>query len=85
MSSEEKVPAAVVPVRQNIEFTPEQFARYEALLEKIAWNGESLPTNRADMLLELLAFFAEKTGPRHPKTSASGSPALVNRLRMTPL
>jgi hypothetical protein len=57
---QKRQPAAVVPVRQTIEFTPEQFARYEALLEKIAKNGQNLPANRADMLLELLKFFAEE-------------------------
>jgi 5-methylcytosine-specific restriction endonuclease McrA len=59
---QEKQPAAVGPVRQSVEFTPEQFARYEALLEKIARNGAALPGDRAEMLLELLASYLENVG-----------------------
>jgi 5-methylcytosine-specific restriction endonuclease McrA len=57
-------PAAVVPVRLTTEFSPEQFARYEALLEKISKqsgrNGQRLPVNRAEAMLELLGSYLEQ-------------------------
>jgi hypothetical protein len=56
---EVRQPAAVMPVRLNIEFTPEQFARYEALQEKIRKSGCKLPADRAEAMLELLGSYLQ--------------------------
>jgi hypothetical protein len=45
--------AAEVPVRVSVELTPEQFARWEALLEKLAKSG--VTGDRAELLLDALA------------------------------
>ncbi len=67
------LPAAVVPVRLTVEFTPEQFARYEALLEKARKGKTGLPRDRAQMLLALLAgHLAQKEDPEN-RTSTSTS------------
>ena len=64
---------AVVPVRLTIEFSPEEFAQHEALLEKINKTGRKLPTNKAAAMLELLgAYLAsahQKTGTNSSKIS----------------
>ena len=66
-----EVPEVVLPVRVTTEFTPEQFARYEALLEKINKGGRRLPADRAEALLELLAAHAsaEENSPRRESSS----------------
>jgi 5-methylcytosine-specific restriction endonuclease McrA len=46
-------PVEEVPVRVSVEFTPEQFARWEALLEKLRKQG--VTGDRADLLLDALA------------------------------
>ena len=48
------IPAAVVPVRLSVEMTPEQFARYETMLEKLHKQGPPIG-NRAEMVLEAMA------------------------------
>ena len=45
--------AAEVPVRVSVEFTPEQFARWEALWEQVRKRGTS--GDRAEVLLEALS------------------------------
>ncbi|MEN8006716.1 MAG: HNH endonuclease [Candidatus Krumholzibacteriota bacterium] len=47
------IPAASVPVRLSVEMTPEQFARYEVMLEKLHLQGPV--GSRAEMLLEAMA------------------------------
>ncbi len=53
--------AAEVPVRISVEFTPEQFARWEALWEQVRKRGTT--GDRAEILLEALAALGE-TFPR---------------------
>jgi len=50
---------AEVPVRVSVEFTPEQHARWEALLEKLARQG--VTGDRAEILLDALAGKVEKS------------------------
>ena len=78
----EKLPAAVVSVRQVTEFSPEQYARHEALLEKIEKSGGRLPANRAEALLELLASYlaqirtSESKNSRRRKSAAKAGPSV---------
>ena len=54
------LPPAAVPVRLTVEMTPEQFALYETLLEKLHKKGPV--GTRAEMLLEGMAeLVADKT------------------------
>ena len=62
--------AEEVPVRVSVEFTPEQFARWEALLEKLQKNG--VTGNRADLLLDALAASLENT-PSSKETTPRGA------------
>lgn len=50
-----------VPVRVSVDFTPEQFARWEALLEKLAKAG--VTGDRAELVLNGLAASLETTVP----------------------
>ena len=49
----EKIPPAAVPVRLSLEMTPEQFARYEAMLEILHKQGTV--GDRGEMVLEAMA------------------------------
>ncbi len=74
----QRQPAAVVPVRLTIEFTPEQFARYEALLErirKISGSGHPLPADRAEAWIELLAAYAGTLQSERAESEANQSKA----------
>ena len=72
-------PAAVVPVRLTIEFTPEQYARYEALLERAGKVGHPLPTDRAEAILTLLAHHVDsiktKASTNFPRGKGQGATA----------
>ncbi len=54
---DERKLAAEVPVRITLDMTPEQFARYEALLEKLAKQG--FTTDRIEQILSGLAALAD--------------------------
>ena len=56
-------PAAVIPVRVCFEFTPEQFARYEALTEQLHKRG-SAGGDKVEMLLQAMASLAAESAPR---------------------
>jgi 5-methylcytosine-specific restriction endonuclease McrA len=56
-------PAAVIPVRVSFEFTPEQFARYEALTEQLHKRGGA-GADRVEILLQALSSLVEESAPR---------------------
>jgi 5-methylcytosine-specific restriction endonuclease McrA len=62
-----KTPAAVVPVRVNLEMSPSQFARYEAIWEKLR-KQRNVASEKVEALLEIMASFLgesfQKTSPR---------------------
>ena len=70
--SEPALPKASPPVRVSIEMTPEQFARYEKLMEALAKEGQI--GDRADMVLEGLASLTKKA----PRGASAGSPFQVH-------
>ncbi len=55
-----KTPAAVVPVRVNLEMTPTQFARYEKAWEQIRQQGHA-STEKMEALLEIMESFWENS------------------------
>ena len=57
-----------MPVRFQMDLTPEQEARRAALVEKLHKLG-GVPTDRAELMLEALAALVEAKGPRGPLTS----------------
>ena len=59
-----------IPVRFQVELTPEQEARRAALVERLHKLG-GIPTDRAEILLEALAALVEcaEKGPRGPQVS----------------
>jgi len=59
-------PAVVLPVRVSMEMTPTQFARYEALWERLRMESK-LPDEKVEALLEVMASFTGEKGPRGPK------------------
>jgi 5-methylcytosine-specific restriction endonuclease McrA len=61
-AKEKNVPAAAVPVRLTVEMTPEQFALYEALLEKLHKLGPV--GTKAEMLLEAMDELVKTKAPR---------------------
>ena len=61
---------AEVPVRVSIEFTPEQHARWEALLEKLQRQG--VTGDRAEILLDALAGKLEES-TTSPETTPRGA------------
>jgi hypothetical protein len=64
-------PPAVVPVRLNLEMSPEQFARYEALLEKLHKQGAG--KGRVEMVLEAMAALVEDR-QKAPRGALPSSP-----------
>ncbi len=56
------LPRARIPVRLGLEMSPEQFARYEALWEKIRRQG-SAPADQVEALLEMMAAYIEDRMP----------------------
>jgi 5-methylcytosine-specific restriction endonuclease McrA len=53
-----KTPAAVVPVRVNLELTPTQFARYEKVWEQIRKQGNA-SSEKVEALLEIMESFLD--------------------------
>jgi len=64
-------PPASVPVRLSVEMTPAQFARYEALLEKLHRKGPV--GGRAEMILDALAHLVEAR-EKAPRGAFGGRP-----------
>ena len=64
-----------LPVRFQVDLTPEQEARRAALVEKLHKLGGA-PTDRAELLLEALAALveAQECGPRGPRSSGTEGP-----------
>ena len=56
-------PAAVVPVRVNLEMSPTQFARYENLWEQVR-KLTSAPADKVEAMLEMMATFVAESSPR---------------------
>jgi hypothetical protein len=56
-------PVAIQPVRVSVEMSPTQFARYEALWEKIHKRGQSTG-NKVETILEMMASFVDGTNPK---------------------
>lgn len=75
------IPPAAVPVRLTVEMTPEQFARYEALLEQLHKQGAV--GNRADMVLEAMAELVESR-PKAPRGSLPQGPAYQIHVHQCP-
>ena len=57
-----------LPVRFQMDLTPEQEARRAALVERLHKLGD-VPTDRAELMLEALAALVEAKGPRGPLAS----------------
>jgi len=66
--------AASVPVRVNLEMTPEQFARYEALWEKLHKNGGV--GEKAETLLQGLALLTEQRGTTESVTANNSTTSM---------
>lgn len=62
------------PVRVTLELSPTQFARFEALWEKIRKQG-AVPADKVEALLEILAVQAAESSPRG---DVSGPPAQIH-------
>jgi hypothetical protein len=60
-----------VPVRISLEMTPEQFARYEALWEKLHKNGNA--GEKAETLLQGLALLTEQRGTSNSVSDSDGT------------
>ncbi len=67
-------PAAVVPVRVNLEMSPTQFARYENLWEQVRKRTQA-PADKVEALLEMMASFVDESSPRG---DVSGPPAQLH-------
>ncbi len=67
-------PAAVVPVRVNLEMSPTQFARYEELWEQVR-KKKNASADKVEALLEMMAAFAAESSPRG---DVSRSPAQLH-------
>ena len=77
---------AEIPVRESLEMTPEQFARYEALWEQLHQQG-GVPTGGAkvELLLEALAGLVAGRGCADVRASESADENLPGEAdRMTP-
>ncbi len=76
-----KTPAAVVPVRVNLEMTPTQFARYEKAWEQIRKQGNA-SSEKVEALLEIMESFLENdsqnVSPREKDLSNSRPPAQIH-------
>jgi 5-methylcytosine-specific restriction endonuclease McrA len=85
-SDDKTVPAAAPPVRLSIEMTPEQFARYEALLETLHKQGPI--GDRAEMLLEAMAELAtaraETGGEKAPRGAFAAGPPFQVHIHQCP-
>ena len=81
-----RVPRAANPVRLSVEMTPEQFALYEALLEKLHQQGPV--GNRAELILEamaeLIAARAATTPKKAPRGAHSGGPSYQLHIHQCP-
>jgi 5-methylcytosine-specific restriction endonuclease McrA len=65
-----KRPAAVVPVRVSLEMSPTQFARYEALWEKIRKQGNA-PADRVEAMLGFMESFVANESERSARADLS--------------
>ena len=74
-------PAAVVPVRLALEMSPEQFARYEALLEKLHKQGAG--KDRVEMVLEAMAALVEDR-QKAPRGALPGNPPYQIHIHQCP-
>ncbi len=76
-----KTPAAVIPVRVNLEMTPSQFARYEKAWECIGKQGHVSP-EKVEALLEIMESFldnnSQNISPREDHSSCSRPPAQIH-------
>ncbi len=71
-SGDERHLATEVPVRLTLEMTPEQFARYEALCEKLVKGGHT-----SDRVEQILAGLQALTHPVGSAPEEAGNPAAV--------
>jgi 5-methylcytosine-specific restriction endonuclease McrA len=85
-SNNNNIPPAAPPVRLTVEMTSEQFAIYEALLEKLHKQGHL--GNRAEMLLEAMAELAaarsETSDPKAPRGALQSGPPFQIHLHQCP-
>jgi hypothetical protein len=76
-----KTPAAVIPVRVNLEMTPTQFARYEKAWEQIRKQGNA-SSEKVEALLEVMESFldgsSQNASPRGELSSNSRPPAQIH-------
>ena len=76
-----KTPAAVVPVRVNLEMTPAQFARYEKAWEQIRKQGNASP-EKVEALLEIMESYldsnSQNVSPREKNSANSRPPAQIH-------
>jgi hypothetical protein len=81
-SPEPVIHPAVVPVRLTLEMTPVQFARYEAMLEKLHQQGPV--GTRAEMLLEAMAELVAVRAEKAPRGGLPGGPAYQVHIHQCP-
>jgi len=76
------IPPTAVPVRLTVEMTPEQFALYETLLEKLHKLGSV--GSRAEMLLEGMAELVADRTEKAPRGALASGPAYQVHVHQCP-
>jgi 5-methylcytosine-specific restriction endonuclease McrA len=71
--SAKTLPAAVVPVRVNMEMSPTQFARYEKLWEQMQKTG-SVPGDKVEAMLEIMESYVAAGTPQRSARADLSSP-----------
>ncbi len=80
--SEKKSLNATVPVRLSVEMTPEQFALYETLLEKLHKQGPV--GSRAEMVLEAMAELVTSRTQKAPRGALAEGPTYQVHVHQCP-
>ena len=70
-------PAAVVPVRVNLEMSPARFVRYEKLWEQIRKQGGA-PPDKVEAVLEIMACYAAESSPRGENPATAKPPVQIH-------
>jgi 5-methylcytosine-specific restriction endonuclease McrA len=81
-SNDLNIPPAPPPVRLTIEMTSEQFAIYEALLEKLHKQGPL--ENRSELLLEAMAELVEARDQKAPRGGLQNGPPFQIHIHQCP-
>ncbi len=81
-SNDSNIPPAAPPVRLTVEMTSEQFAIYEALLEKLHKQGPL--GNRGEMLLEAMVELAAARDQKAPRGALQSGPPFQIHIHQCP-